>query len=210
LKDDLRSGLLGFLFTFSAVSLSLNLYFLWLLKKPAVLEYISRYRTPAAVSASDHVRGPADATVTLIEYADFQCSFCEELHASLKELSKKEKFRWVFRHFPLESHKLSERYAEASECASEQGRFWEFADALYEHPLKQGSIENLTAEAYREGLNPNQFTRCVENKITEDKVLSQKREGERLWIDATPTFFVNGRRYVGALPVEDLEKALAH
>src|SRR5262249_16271947 len=88
---------------------------------------------PPEPRPDDHVRGAASAKVTIIEYSDFQCPFSARLHPSLKRLGGSSRIRWIYRNFPLSSiHPRAEDAALAAECAGEQGRFWEYADALFD------------------------------------------------------------------------------
>ena len=82
---------------------------------------------------ADHIRGDKDAAFTIIEYSDFECPFCSRHHPTLKQLIEDEPdVNWVYRHFPLGFHASAQRAAEASECANEQGKFWEYTDMIYE------------------------------------------------------------------------------
>ena len=225
-KDTLRFGLLGFFATLAGLSLLLNGYLLWVLNQPRV-EHVSGGRTPAPVTAADHARGPSDAFVTVIVYSDFECAFCRELHASLKTLASERRFRWVLRHYPVTTHPNAARYAEACECAGRQGKFWEFADWLFEalapqrvpvqEPLPPGaaaplqrpeelSVVRLVETAHVMGLDASRFRECLERQQESGRVLAQKAEGESLAITATPTFFINGKRFVGALLPDELRK----
>ncbi len=218
-----RAGLVGFFATLSVLSLALNAYLVWVINRPSRDE-AGGLRTPAPVSASDHVRGPSDAPVTLIVYSDFECPFCRELHTMLKDLVATERFQWVLRHYPLESHPNAARYAEACECAGKQGRFWEFADWLFDAlapapaqtaltppgtaaPLtKQAELptERLVEAAAGMGLDARRFRECLESQQEKARVQAQKTAGDSLGITATPTLFVNGRRMVGAPELHDL------
>lgn len=87
----------------------------------------------APISIRDHVRGENNAPVAIIEYSDFECPYCKEVHPLLKEILEtyKGEVKWVYRHFPLPNHSFAQAAAEASECAGEQGKFWEYADTLF-------------------------------------------------------------------------------
>jgi protein-disulfide isomerase len=102
---------------------------------------VSAQPTPAApiiaamrpVDETDHVRGPADAKITIIEYSDLECPFCERFHPTMEQLIKEypNDVRWVYRHFPLAIHPGARAKSHAAECAAEQGLFWEFTDTLF-------------------------------------------------------------------------------
>jgi predicted DsbA family dithiol-disulfide isomerase len=208
LQDDrLHFRLLGFVSTLLVLSLALNVYLLWAANRDRVVEYLSRFRFPAAVSGYDHVRGPADARVTVIVYADFRCPYCRELHASLKAAASTESFRWVYRHFPLPNHRTAEQYAQAAECAGAQGKFWDFTDRLYEAPggSPTGDLPAIARESH---LDVDSFRACLDRGDGRSTVRAQKAEGDSLWISGTPTFFVNGQRFNGLVPADRLRAVL--
>jgi protein-disulfide isomerase len=208
LKENLRLGLLGFFVSLAGLSLLLNGFLLYKLYRPKVTDYVSRFTKPAAVSSADDVRGDLHSKITLIEYSDFQCPFCQKLYGSLTGLEEQYHFRWVYREYPLAVHPYAETLAEAAECAGRQGKFWEFADKLYASDPPKPSFQGLTSEAQTLGLNSKAFQDCLQNRQMRADVLRQKEEGDSLWITGTPTFFVNGKRYVGALPPDQLQALL--
>lgn len=226
-RGTVRVGLVGFFATLAVLSLSLNGYFLWVIDRAQLVNPFERSRAPAPLDAREHVRGPSDASVTLVVYSDFECAFCRELHASLKQLAATGKFRWVMRHFPIPTHTNAVRYAEACECAGRQGKFWDFADWLFEAltprlespagPIPPGaalplvrpepiSVDGLVAAAVGMGLDSARFRSCLERQEERSRVEAQKVEGDSLSITATPTSFVNGRRVVGAPMVDELRE----
>lgn len=146
-----QSWWMGFLGTLAGMSLLLNFFLLWKLYQPMILEKVSRFKHPSPLSAQDHVRGDPAASVLIIEYSDFECPFCRQFHQTLKTVQSEVPLRWVYRHFPLDSHPDAARLAEASECASEQGRFWEFADAVFEAPSPTNWTDFLKTWAVQEG-----------------------------------------------------------
>jgi protein-disulfide isomerase len=158
----------------------------------------------------DHILGPANAAVTLVEYGDFECPHCGAAHPVLKELVAQlgDHFRLVFRHFPLaQIHPHAEMAAEAAEAAGAQGRFWEMHDALFEN---QDALEedNLVEYAEKLGLKVPRFTL----ELTEHTYLNRVREdfgsGVRSGVNGTPTFFIDGRRHDGAWDFESLAAAI--
>lgn len=229
-RSTFRVGLVGFFATLAVLSLSLNGYLWWVITRGGAAAPPNSLSAPAAVTSSDHARGPAAAPVTVIVYSDFECPFCRDLHVALKQLAATEKFRWVMRHFPIPTHTNAARYAEACECAGRQGKFWDFADWLFEAtagqpavstaPLPEGaalplvktdalSIDGLVDAASVMGLDGESFRQCLVTGGERARVETQKREGDSLSIAATPTLFVNGKRLVGALPVEDLQRLVS-
>jgi Thioredoxin len=131
-----RDFLLGFLAVFSLCSLLLNGVFVFHLSHPSFWrDFKLSWLHPPPVRASDHIRGDSNAPVTVVEYADFQCPYCQQMHAALQTAVQEGRIRWVYRHFPLSSiHPLAFKEAEAAECAGAQGKFWEYADALRRKP----------------------------------------------------------------------------
>lgn len=154
------------------------------------------------VTADDHVRGPENAKVTIVEWSDFQCPFCSRFHPTIQQAITEypNDVRWVYRHFPLESiHPNARPSAEASECAAEQGKFWEFADAMFAAQEKLGAaFYEETARAL--GLELDQFKECVSSKKYEDKVRTQESSGLAVGVRGTPGSFVNGIELGGAVP----------
>ena len=124
------------------------------------------------ITKDDHIRGNFDAPVTIVEFSDFECPFCSRFHDTMKQVMEKypNKVRWVYKHFPLDSiHAEARPAAEASECASEQGKFWEYADELV---ARQSSLGDSTYSAIARdiGLNIGQFEECYESGKYKNKV----------------------------------------
>jgi protein-disulfide isomerase len=152
------------------------------------------------VSALDHIAGPDDAPVTLVEYGDFECPYCGMAHpivqAAQRELGSQ--LRFVFRHFPLaEAHPHARLAAQAAEAAGAQGRFWEMHDMLFEHQDAL-EVEDLVGYAKSLGLDTAKFARDLESGKYAKKPRDDFRSGVRSGVNGTPTFFVNGIRYNGS------------
>ncbi|MGH7563245.1 MAG: DsbA family protein, partial [Gemmatimonadota bacterium] len=167
--------------------------------------------SPTGVNISNDPRlGSASASLTIVEFSDFQCPHCatfhEEVFPALRSLYG-DQVRWVFvnRFFP--QHLMAERAAMAGECAARQGKFWEFADPVFrgQENLSRGMLDDVAGEI---GLEMTAYSACMENAETASEVATDQAEGERLRVDATPTFIVNGRRVVGAQPVETWNQIL--
>jgi protein-disulfide isomerase len=167
----------------------------------------------APVTSSDHVRGSSSATVTMIEYSDFECPFCQRFHETMKQLmadsAYKNKVKWVFRHYPLSFHPEAEPAALAAECASEQGKFWEFADKLYDNQsdLSAALFTRLAGEL---GLNASKFSDCVKNKKYQSVVSGDRDGGNTAGITGTPGTIIiapDGSKQLvpGALPIEQIK-----
>ena len=150
-----------------------------------------------AVGARDHARGSADAPVTLVEYADFECPFCgrwfPELQRVLKDLGPR--VRFVFRHFPVsEQHPHAESAAEAAEAAGAQGKFWEMHDLLFR---RQAALDggHLLAYVRELGLDAVRVERELEREVHRARVRDDIESGLRSGVSGTPMFFINGRRH---------------
>ncbi len=171
-----------------------------------------------AVTKDDHIRGNKNAKITLVEYSDFECSFCASFHPTLvKVLEKyKDQVRWVYRHYPLSFHPNAEPAALASECAGEQGKFWEFADLAFANQSSLGDAF-YTKFAQDNRLNMKKFNDCVSSKKYLSKVQDQMATGGAAGVDGTPGTFIisedgTATPLKGALPFEavvaEIEKLL--
>ena len=163
-----------------------------------------------AVSKSDHALGPEDAPVTLVEYGDYQCPFCADMHVMIKSIAKNmgPQLRFVFRHMPLlEMHPYAQHAAEAAEAAGAQGKFWEMHDAIFLQQSELGS-DLLHQIALKINLDIEQFTADLEARRYRPRVKRDFMGGMRSGVAATPTFFINGKRYEGALDRASLMSAV--
>ena len=162
------------------------------------------------VDEHDHVQGPADAPVTLVEYGDFECPYCAAAHLIVKKVQEAmaDQLRFVFRHFPLtQIHAHAEGAAEASEAAAAQGQFWEMHDVLYEN---QQALDPLHLLGYAEemGLDTQRFVRELEERVHQPRVRKDFMSGVRSGVNGTPAFFINGIRYDGSWELVPLLEAL--
>ena len=161
-------------------------------------------------SGRDHIRGAADAPLTLVEFGDFECPFCGRATGMVKELRHRlgDDLRYVFRHLPLtDVHPHAELAAEAAEAAGAQGRFWEYHDLLFEH---QGELEleDLVGYAGELGLDVERFTRHIEEGRNSARVRADVASADASGARGTPTFFVGERRHVGPYDAETLAAEL--
>lgn len=165
-------------------------------------------KTP--VGPTDHAQGPADAAVTIVEYADYQCPYCGRAHEDLKQaLAHLKGVRFVFRNFPLMNiHQYAEQAAEAAEAAALQGKFWEMHDILFEN---QQNLEGDALVAYAEkiGLDVQKFVDDVNAGKTRPKIKADLESGEASGVNGTPAFFINGMRYEGGYTPRELEAVVA-
>jgi len=158
----------------------------------------------------DHVRGPSDAPVTLVEYGDFECPHCGQAEGVVRELLADygDDLRYVWRHLPLtDVHPYAQLAAEAAEAASKQGKFWEMHDLLLDH---QGALmaKDLVRYAAEIGLNTEQFTRDMRKHAGTAKVASDVDSADLSGVSGTPTFFVNGKRHHGAYDADTVSLAV--
>jgi protein-disulfide isomerase len=146
------------------------------------------------LNSADHVLGSASATVTVIEYGDFECPYCRTAYPAVKILLKhfQNRVRFVFRHFPvIEMHLHSERAAESAETAGAQGKFWQMHDLLFENQLRLGD-ENLRQYASLAKLDLQRYDQDMNSRIHLQFVHEQMNSGKERGARGTPTFFVNG------------------
>ncbi|MGI8468188.1 MAG: DsbA family protein, partial [Pyrinomonadaceae bacterium] len=148
--------------------------------------------------------------VTLVEYGDYECSYCGKAYPIIKKVQEKmgDKLRFVFRNFPLtQAHPNALHAAEAAEVAASQGKFWEMHDILYEN---QDALddESLTTYAEKIGLDAKKFTEDLQNDTFEEKVRADFMNGVESGVNGTPTFFIDGTRYNGGWEYENLLDAL--
>ncbi|MPZ26701.1 MAG: Na+/H+ antiporter NhaA [Micromonosporaceae bacterium] len=154
----------------------------------------------------DHVRGPADAPVTLVEYADFQCPYCGQAEPVVRDLLAEfgTELRYVFRHLPLaDVHEHAQVAAEAAEAAGGQGRFWEMHDLLYAHQDAL-STEDLIGYAGQLGLDVEVFTEKLRKRRYASRVARDVESADQSGVSGTPTFFANGRRHHGTYDLGSL------
>jgi Na+:H+ antiporter, NhaA family len=166
------------------------------------------------VSERDHIQGPPDALITLVEYGDYECPHCRKVNGVIKEIQQQIglRMRYVYRHLPLRRvHPHAQLAAEAAEAAAAQGRFWEMHTLLYSSPDVLDR-ERLLAYAAELDLDLEQFTRELDEGVHSARVEQDYASGLAGDLIGTPTFFINGRRYDGAWDIEvmmrELEKPL--
>ena len=160
--------------------------------------------------ARDHIRGPDEAPVTLLEYGDFECPYCGQAESVVRELLQSfgADLRYVFRHLPLaDVHQNAQMAAEASEAAAAQGRFWDMHDALFDH---QDALAPAALRRYAQdlGLDVEHFWDEVRTREHAPRVGEDVRSADESGVAGTPTFFINGRRHQGAYDVDTLTTAV--
>jgi len=162
------------------------------------------------VGPEDHVQGPDNSPVTLLEYGDYQCSYCGDLYPVLKEVQKQvgKSLRFVFRNFPITSiHPQAFIAAEAAEAAAGQGRFWQMHDKLYENQFDL-SAESIAIYAEQVGLDMERFVREVNDQTYAKRIRQDFQGGVMSGVNGTPSLFINGERYDGDRDARSIVAAL--
>jgi protein-disulfide isomerase len=158
----------------------------------------------------DHIQGPAEAAVTLVEYGDYECPYCGAAYPIVKDVQARmgERLRFVFRNFPITtSHPHAEQAAEAAEAAGAQGTFWEMHDLLYENQQRLGD-DDLRVHAEMLGLDVERFDRELAEHVHAARVHEDFMSGVRSGVNGTPTFYIDGVRHDGSYDLETLLVAL--
>ena len=150
------------------------------------------------------IRGTADAPVTLVEFSDFHCPFCKRVQPTLTQVLEKYpgKVRLLFRHLPLDAlHPQARNAAEASWCAQDQGKFWEYDDLVFANAPKAAE-DDLKHYAEQIDLDVKKFESCLSQNVHRDGIQRDIDEVTKLGMSGTPAFFINGRPLSGAQPLE--------
>jgi protein-disulfide isomerase len=182
--------------------------FMAALKKDAQFtSFLEPPRVELPVPAGTPTRGPVNAKVTVVEFSDFECPYCRQMHEVLEQVQDdyEDRVRFVFRDFPLDRHPRARRAAEAAGCAGEQGRFWEYHDALMEG---EGDLsdKDLKASAVAVGLDPAKFDQCLASPRRGGAIDETIEDGRMAGVGGTPTFFVNGRHLYGFVSYEEFKQ----
>jgi protein-disulfide isomerase len=158
----------------------------------------------------DHIQGPSDAAVTLVEYGDYECPYCGAAYPIVKDVQARmgERLRFVFRNFPITtSHPHAQQAAEAAEAAAAQGRFWQMHDVLYENQRRLG-VQDLRCYAEQLGLDVEPFDRELAEHVHATRVHEDFMSGVRSGVNGTPSFYINGARHDDSYDLETLLAAL--
>jgi protein-disulfide isomerase len=158
------------------------------------------------VGPRDHVAGPTNAPITLVEYGDFQCPYCRQAYPIVKQVQEQlgERLRFAFRNFPLTRiHQHAQHAAEAAEAAAAQGAFWQMHDRLFE---RQFALEddNLVEYATELGLDADRLAGELAAGTYRDRVRDDFMSGVKSGVNGTPTFYINGVRHEGGYDLASL------
>jgi len=162
------------------------------------------------VRPDSHVAGNPQAALTVVEFGDFECPNCAQAEETARKLRSQyaSRIRFVFRQFPLSRiHPFAERAAEASECAAEQGKFWEGVGKIYaqQSDLSEDGLKRDGAEL---GLDQARFNQCLASGSMAARIRQDVADGKALGVSGTPTFFIGQKRIVGALPAQEFSQLL--
>lgn len=156
-------------------------------------------------------KGNTKAKVTIVEFADFRCPFCERFFSDvepqlIKDYVDTGKVQFYFRQYPFLGP-ASIVAADAAECANDQGKFWDFHDYLYKNQPDESNTamyntDTLTQAAISLGMNGDQFRQCLDNKADDSKAQADLADGQKVGVQGTPTFYIDGQQLVGAQPYD--------
>jgi protein-disulfide isomerase len=163
------------------------------------------------ISEEDHMQGPADAAITLVQYGDYECPYTRLSRHSVHQLQREfsNSLRFIFRHFPLEEiHPHARAASAAAEAAAQQTDLWTMHEYLFEH---QEALEDADLQRYAEelGLDSSRFARDRTSPDVENRIDRDLASGERSGVPGTPTFYVNGIWHDGGYDLESLRSAIA-
>ena len=161
------------------------------------------------VAAEGPARGPKDAPVTIVEFSDFECPYCGAAHDTVEQVMSTYagKVRLVYRQFPLSFHPHAAKAAEASLCAADQGKFWEYHDVLFKNQKKLEPTD-LKAHATEVGMDPQKFGQCLDSGDKKKAVDADQQAGLQAGVGGTPAFFINGIFLNGAQPIDEFKKII--
>ncbi len=154
------------------------------------------------------LRGPQTAPIVVVEYADYECPYCQQAQPQLDKLESayRGKIAFVFKDMPLPMHAHAEKAAEATRCAEQQGKYWEYHDALFAR--KQLDDAGLKSAAHELKLDEGAFDKCLQSGATAAGIRTSSQEAQALGVQGTPTLFINGKPYSGALSFDKLQAAI--
>lgn len=175
--------------------------------------YLSRLKSGKEESITlqeDPILGSSEASITMVEFSDFECPYCgiyskETFPQIKKEYVDTGKVKLIFKNFPLPSHRKAQKAAEAGECAFEQGKFWEYKEKLFEEQ-ENLAVKDLKQYARDLGLESEKFNKCLDSGRYKKEVKQDYEEGLEKRIRGTPTFFIGSEAVFGAQPFSEFQK----
>jgi protein-disulfide isomerase len=208
-----RQTLFSYLFLFIPVAFILGLlsgYLLWgSASTPAVADAAEVKRVVVSTDGEPSL-GPDDAPITIVEFSDYQCPYCTAWYQqTFSQLlaAYPDQIRFVYRDLPLPMHSEAVPAAEAADCAGEQAAYWKFHDALFsdKYPLGRAAYEKYADEL---GLDTAAFKTCLDDHRYQAEVQSDAADAAQLGLSGTPSFVINGRIVVGALPFANFKSII--
>ncbi|HVM71541.1 MAG TPA: DsbA family protein [Anaerolineales bacterium] len=154
--------------------------------------------------------GPSNAPITIVEFSDYQCPYCQAWDLQVYQqlmASYPNKIRFVYRDLPLPMHPEAVPAAEAADCAGEQGAYWKYHDALFnqQYGLNRAAYEHYAADL---GLNSKAFAACLDSQRYLSKIQANANDAANVGLNSTPSFVINGRVLIGALPFSDFKTVI--
>ncbi|MBU1131162.1 DsbA family protein [Patescibacteria group bacterium] len=158
-----------------------------------IIQALTKKTEYAEFTAKRPIKGNLEASIAIVEWSDFECSACGAAYQLIEEVFSQyqEQIKFEYRHFPLSYHRYAYQAAEASECAQDQGKFWEYYDKLFANQQNLTSSD-LLKYAQESGLDVELFDDCLKSDVKKKAVDSDLAEASRLGLTFTPSIFVNG------------------
>jgi protein-disulfide isomerase len=165
-------------------------------------------RAPVTLTKDDPIRGDVNAPVMVVEYADYECPYCQQDQPVLDKIEAeyKGKLAFVFKDSPLPMHAHAEKAAEAARCAGLQGKYWEYHDLLFQ--TKELEISQLKEAARTLKLDGAAFDKCLDSGNQAEMVKETLKEAAKFQVQGTPTFFINGRFFNGGMTYDEMKKVI--
>ena len=182
-------------------------YLLWGNTQPSgAAEAAPNRRVTVSIDGQPSI-GPANAPVTIVEFSDYQCPYCQVWYQQVYQqllTSYPNKIRFVYRDLPLPMHPEAIPAAEAADCAGDQGAYWKYHDALFnqQYGLSRAAYVHYASDL---GLDGNAFAACLDSQRYLDKVQANATDAASVGLNSTPSFVINGRVLIGALPFSDFK-----
>jgi len=160
----------------------------------------------------DAFKGDKDAPVTIVEWSDYECPFCERFYSQTLGLIDEEyiqtgKVKFVYRDFPLGFHQNAQKAAEAAECAGEQGKYYDMHDLLFESGV-EGGVTAFKQYAATIGLDTDEFNSCLDSGEMASEIQADMQDGQAVGVSGTPGFIINGKLISGAQPFSVFQQAI--
>ena len=160
-----------------------------------------------SIADNDYVLGNPDAKIKIFEFSDFQCPYCARFHEVMNQILDEypNDVAWIFKQFPIQSHPLGMPGAMATECAGDQGKFWEMSDEIFSNQ-ETLAAEDFAVFAEDLGLDIDTFNQCMSDNPHGEKIANDYQTGIASGVRGTPSSFVNGNIIPGALPYESMKQ----